>query len=158
MGRGSSTVGMCCGFRKRCMVDYRWRWALPLPAFERVRRFGRKGLTTFAICIQYGAFIPPHSYVLLIFIHSIPPCLCLCCLHCCFSHPGCSPCCLLILLKLMLLLQLMDQLLELWGSYNLCLAIKQLLPCLVLCTLSFLMYLILSLVECHCCQGELDML
>src|SRR5258707_13046412 len=124
MGRGSSTVGMCCGFRKRCMVDYRWRWALPFLAFERVRRFGRKGLTMFAICIQNGAFIPPYSHVLLILIHSVPPCLCLCCLHSCFCHLDCSPCCLLILLTLMLLLEFLDHLLELRRSDILCLAIK----------------------------------
>src|SRR5258706_1370101 len=140
------------------MVDYRERWALPSPAFEWVRGFGRKGLTTLAICRQNGAFIPPCSHVLLILIHSVPLCLCLCCLHCCFCHPGCSPCCLLILLKLVLLLQLMDQLLELWGSYNLCLSIQQFLPGLVLCASGFLMQLILSLVECHCCQGELNAL
>ena len=60
-------------------------------------QFGRKGLTTFAICIQNDVFIPPYSHVLLILIHCIPPHLCPCCLHCCFCHPGCIPHCLLIL-------------------------------------------------------------
>ena len=87
-------------------------------SLSKVRRFGKKGLTTFAICIQNATFIPPYSHVLLILIHYILLCMCLCCLHCCFCHLGCSPCSLLILLKLVLLLQLMDQLLELWGIYN----------------------------------------
>src|SRR5882757_2408309 len=131
---------------------------LPSPASERMRRFRRKGLTMFTICTQNGTLLHPESHVLLILIHGVPLCLCFWCLHCCLCRSGFSMGCLLILLKLMPILQLFNQLLELWTSYNLRLAIKQPAPCLVLCMLGFLMQLVFGLVECHCCQSKLDML
>jgi len=128
------------GLKKRIGVDYRWRWLPPSLPFERMRRFGRKGLTTSTICTPNGTLSPPDIHVLLILLHCIPLCLCFCRLHCCLCHPGCSTSSLLILIKLVLILQLFNQLLELWTSYNLGLAIKEPM-------LSLLMQLVLALLN-----------